>query len=31
MIAVEFPRESPPEPKQRKFNRSAWEVGLAAA
>lgn len=31
MIAVEFPRESVPEPKQRKFNRHAQEVGLAAA
>jgi DDE superfamily endonuclease len=31
MIAVEFPRESVPEPKQRKFSRSARGVGLAAA
>lgn len=31
MIAVEFPRASPPEPKQRKFPHPAREVGLTAA
>jgi hypothetical protein len=31
MIAVEFPRESVPEPKQRKFSRPTQGVGLAAA
>lgn len=31
MIAVEFPRESVPEPKRRKFSRPTREVGLAAA
>jgi hypothetical protein len=31
MIAVEFPRESVPEPKQRKFTHPARGVGLAAA
>lgn len=31
MIAVEFPRESVPEPKQRKFTQPAQEAGLAAA
>lgn len=31
MIAVEFPRESVPEPKQRKFSSPTREVGLAAA
>lgn len=31
MIAVEFPRESVPEPKQRKFTQPAQAVGLAAA
>jgi len=31
MIAVEFPRESVPEPKQRKFSHAARGVGLTAA
>jgi DDE superfamily endonuclease len=31
MIAVEFPRQSVPEPKQRKFSRPTQGVGLAAA
>jgi hypothetical protein len=31
MIAVEFPRVSPPEPKQRKFPHPAREASLAAA
>ncbi len=31
MIAVEFPREAPPDPKQRKFTRPTQEVTLAAA
>ena len=31
MIAVEFPCESPPDPKQRKFSRSAQGVRFAAA
>lgn len=31
MIAVEFPRASPPEPKQRKIPHPARKIGLAAA